>query len=126
MTACRTLNWGFLGVWNGIAVFFAVRAMQSGSRAIREHMLGGEQRSQEQRLLELGEGPEVFAGVGQGAAPPGDDDDPSSSAVDATYNPSSGESDDEPNFHPDNSSSSSQQPGDLAQGSIPITEFRRQ
>eukprot|EP00955_Chlamydomonas_euryale_P059382 357374-Chlamydomonas_euryale.AAC.3 len=41
MAMVRHLNWGFLGVWNGIFVFFAVRALQSGVMAVRKHVLAG-------------------------------------------------------------------------------------
>ena len=45
MAAVRHFDWGFLGVWNGIAVFFTARALQSSWRAVGHHMLGGKQRS---------------------------------------------------------------------------------
>lgn len=95
MAACRHLDWGFLGVWNGITVFFAVRALQSGSRAIGEHMLKVEQDSHEQRLLELGE---VTSSSATLAAGVNDDDEAAGRSIDGAASVSSGESDDEPNF----------------------------
>lgn len=56
MAACRHYAWGFIGVWNGIALFFFVRAVQSGVRAVGAHMLERSNHPEEQRLMELGEG----------------------------------------------------------------------
>ena len=55
MAACRHYAWGFVGVWNGIAVFFFVRAVQSGVRVVGAHMLGRGSSPEEQRLMEMGE-----------------------------------------------------------------------
>ncbi|KAG1674595.1 hypothetical protein FOA52_001844 [Chlamydomonas sp. UWO 241] len=40
MALARHMGWGFLGVWNGIVVFFATRALQSGILAVRKHIMG--------------------------------------------------------------------------------------
>lgn len=40
MTACSLYKWGYIGVWNGILLFFVVRAAQNGTRAVIVHMLG--------------------------------------------------------------------------------------
>ena len=47
MAAVRHFGWGFLGVWNGITVFFMARALQSSIRAVGHHMFGGKQRDQQ-------------------------------------------------------------------------------
>ena len=47
MAAVRHFGWGFLGVWNGITVFFMARALQSSIRAVGHHMFGAKQSGQQ-------------------------------------------------------------------------------
>jgi hypothetical protein len=68
MTACSHFHWGYLGVWNGILVFFVSRAAQNGTRAVVVHMMGPggparhQQAQEDQPLL----GPQQEGGAGNG------------------------------------------------------------
>jgi hypothetical protein len=53
MTACRHFGWGFVGIWNGIVVFFAIRSLQSGVRAVQVHLMGVEEPPSLQSLQEI-------------------------------------------------------------------------
>ncbi|GAX79769.1 hypothetical protein CEUSTIGMA_g7209.t1 [Chlamydomonas eustigma] len=53
MTACRHFGWGFVGIWNGIVLFFAIRSLQSGVRAVQVHVMGVEDAPSIQSLQDV-------------------------------------------------------------------------
>ncbi len=58
MQLCRMWSMGFVGIWNGIVVFFVTRALQSGIRAVFCHLLAPTESAtpETERLLDLGVG----------------------------------------------------------------------